>query len=136
MSLLSTLAMGVFADVIKPFVNDAKDAVLDAAKDTVKDMVAGRMSVEEWAKVAVSGVDKVKERIMNENDYRYVGGKLKFALSQNNPESVKVSFQLYFLDEMQKWQMADAESDIPASKFKNDALDEIRSKGEIVYEVG
>lgn len=39
------------------------------------------------------------------------------------------------IDEWEKWQMAEADTDIPGSKFIAEALDELQSKGEITFEV-
>lgn len=50
-------------------------------------------------------------------------------------DTVNVSFQLYFLDECEKWQMADADTNIPSSKFTVEALNELQSKGEITFEM-
>ncbi len=132
---LTALAKGALTAVIGPFVEEARDAALNAAQDAIRSTVAGRMSIDEWAHIAIEGVDRVKERAVDEGQLRFVGGKLKFAPSAVALEAVTISFQLYFLDEMQKWQMADAASDIPSSKFTLDALDELSSAGEIVFDV-
>lgn len=134
--VLATIAKGALTAVIGPFVEEARDAALDAAQDAIRSTVAGRMSIDEWAHVAIEGVDKVKERAVNEGGLRFVGGKLKFASpALALADAVTISFQLYFLDELDKWQLASAESNVPASKFTLEALDELNSKGEIVFEV-
>lgn len=132
---LITIAKGVLTSVIGPFVEEARDAALNAAQDTIRDTIAGKMSIEEWAGIVAEGADKVKERAINENNLRFVGGKLKLVMSKNALNAVNVSFQLYFLDELDNWQLADADSDIPDSKFTVDALNELQSKGEITFEV-
>lgn len=133
---LAVLAKGALTAALGPFIEEARDATLTAAQDTIRSTVAGRMSVEEWAAAAIEGVDKVKEHAIEEGDLRFVGGKLKFTPSMlASEEDVMISFQLYFLDESGKWQMASAASDVPASKFTFEALDELRTKGEIVFEV-
>lgn len=134
--VLTTLAKGALTAALGPFIAEARDATLNAAHDTIRSAVAGRMSIDEWASVAIKGVDKVKERVIEEGDLRFVGGKLKFTHSTLNlEEAVTISFQLYFLDELGKWQMASAESDVPASKFTLEDLDELRSEGEIIFDV-
>lgn len=132
---LTTLAKGALTAVIGPFVEEARDAALDAAQDAIRSAIAGRMSIDEWAHIAIESVDRVKERAVDEGQLRFVGGKLKFAMSTVTSDAVIISFQLYFLDEMQKWQMADAASDVPSSKFTLEALDELGTKGEVVFEV-
>lgn len=140
MSLLVGGALGLLAktalsSVLSPFLDEAKAVVLSAAEDTVRSTVAGRMSIDEWAQAAIKGVDKVKERVAEEGNLRYVGGKLKFALTAEDAESVTISFQLYFLDEMKKWQLASAASQVPSTKFTNDDLYELWTNHEVVFEV-
>lgn len=132
---LATIAKGALTAALGPFIDEARDATLNAAQDTIRSALAGRMSIAEWAAAAIRGVDKVKERAIEEGNLRFVGGKLKFALSALTSETVTISFQLYFLDEMQKWQMAAAESNIPVSKFTVEALENLYSEGEVVFDV-
>lgn len=129
------LAKGALTAVIGPFVDEAKEAALNAAQDTIRDAVAGRMTIEEWADVVIQGIDKVKERVADDGSLRFIGGKLKFCMSKNGIKYISVSFQLYFQDELEKWQKAEAGSDVPASKFTLDALEELKTKGEVVFEV-
>ncbi len=133
--LLAALAKGALTAVIGPFVEEAREAALNAAQETIRSTVAGAMSIGEWANIVIESVDKVKENAIEENDLRFIGGKLKFANNEKNLDKIKVSFQLYFLDEAEKWQMAEADSDIPSSKFTVDALNELKDKGQIVFEV-
>lgn len=133
---LATIAKGALTAALGPFIAEARDATLSAAHDTIRSVVAGRMSIDEWAAAAITGVDKVKERVAEEGDLHFVGGKLKFAYSAlSAEETVTISFQLYFLDELGKWQMASAGSDVPASKFTFEALDELRAEGKITFDV-
>jgi len=132
---IQLLAKGALTAVIAPFVEEAREVALNAAQDTIRSAVAGRMSVEEWADIAIEGVDKIKDTLVSENGLRFIGGKLKFAVSSNTPETVSVSFELYFLDEQEQWQKADADTDIPHSKFTVEALAELQAKGEISFEV-
>ena len=115
--VLTTLAKGALTAVLGPFVEEARDAALNAAQDAIRSTIAGRMSIDEWANIAIEGVDRVKEHAVEEGGLRFVGGKLKFAMSTVTASAVTISFQLYFLDELEKWQMADAASDVPSSKF-------------------
>jgi len=129
------LIQQVFTSVIAPHLEEAKGVALDSAHSTIKGMIAGRMSVEEWAEISIVGIDKIKDRIVSEGNVQYVGGKLKFSFTDNKSDKVLAYFELYFLDEFEKWQKAEADTDIPSSKFTSVALDEIRAKGEIVFEV-
>ena len=97
--------------------------------------VTGKMTIEEWADIAIVGIDNVKERIVNEGELRYIGGKLKFLPVGNDHESVSMYFELYFLDESESWHKADAGIDVSAYKFDDEALEQIRSTGAVVFEV-
>lgn len=132
---LTMLAKGALTAVVGPFVEEARDAALSAAENTLREKVAGRMSIEEWAEIVIEGVDKVKARAIEEENLRFIGGKMKFALSENVSEMVTVSFQLYFMDQFDKWKKAEADTDIPATKFSETALDNLRADKEIIYEV-
>lgn len=132
---LTMLAKGALTAVVGPFVEEARDAALSAAENTLREKVAGRMSIEEWAEIVIEGVDKVKARAIEEENLRFIGGKMKFALSENVSEMVTVSFQLYFMDQFDKWKKAEADTDIPATKFLETALDNLRADKEIIYEV-
>lgn len=139
MALLSgtliMLAKGALTSVIAPFVEEARNVALNTAQDAIRSKVSGKMSVNEWADIIIEGVDKVKERVVVEDNLRFIGGKMKFAISEINLDMVTISFQLYFLDEQEQWQKAEASSDIPDSAFTTDALDELNMKHEIIFEV-
>jgi len=132
---LSMLAKTALTTVIMPFVEEAKEATLNAAQDTIRGAIAGRMTIEEWAEIVIQGVDKVKDRAVEEGNLRFIGGKLKFAPSENNLHMVSISFDLYFLDEHEKWQKAAAENEIPVSKFTPDAVEELKSRCSVIFEI-
>lgn len=134
-STLVMFAKGALTAVIAPFVEEARDVALNAAQDTIRNAVTGKMSINEWADIIIEGVDRVKERVVVEDNLNFIGGKMKFTITENKIVMVTVSFQLYFLDELEKWQMAEADSDIPASSFTIEALDELKTKREIIFEV-
>jgi len=133
---LKDIAKDALVAVLEPFVGEAKEAAFDAAHSVIRSAIAGRMSIDEWAAATIKGVDVVKDRAVNEDGLRFVGGKLKFNYPASvQQDAVSISFQLYFLDEYEKWQMATAESSVPADKFAVDALNELSSTGEIVFDV-
>lgn len=134
-SMLITVAKGALTSVIGPFIEEAREASVNAAHDSIRSKIVGKMSVDEWADIIIEGVDAVKMKAIEEGGLRYVGGKMKFAVNANDSGKIKASFQLYFLDEAEQWQLAEADTDLPASKFTADALEELYSKKEIVYEV-
>lgn len=132
---LTMLAKGALTAVIAPFVEEARDVALNAAQDAIRNTVTGKMSVNEWAGIVIEGVDKVKERVVAEDNLRFIGGKMRFTISEINLDMVTVSFQLYFLDELEQWQKAEASCNIPVSAFTTEALDELKLKHEIIFEV-
>lgn len=133
--VLGFLAKSALSAVIAPFIDEARNVALDVAQDTIRSKLAGRMSAEEWSEAIIKCVDNVKERVVEEENLCYVGGKLRFALSQNAPNMVTIGFQLYFQDEMNKWRRAEAESDVPEAKFTYDVLDDLKENGEIIFDV-
>jgi hypothetical protein len=125
----------VLSSVLGPYAEDAKEATMNAARDTVERIITGRRPIEDWAKIAIPVVDQIKDRAVSEEDLRYVGGKLKFAMSKKRADKVVISFELYFQDRNNEWQKVGADSDLFASCFTLEALDEIKSKGEVSFEV-
>lgn len=133
--LLAALAKTALSAVIAPFIEEAREVALNTAQDTLRSTVAGRMTVEEWSKAIIESIDNIKERAIEEENLRYIGGKLKYAFSVNEPNMVTISFQLYFQDELNQWRKAEAESDVPTAKFTTDALNELEENGEIIFDV-
>jgi hypothetical protein len=117
------------------YAGDAQDAVVNTVRDTFESIITGRRTLEEWADIAIKGVDKIKDRIVTENNWTYVGGTLNFAMSKASTDKVVISFELYYQDENKKWQKVGAESDMYASNFTLEALDDIESKGTVSFEV-
>lgn len=133
--LLAAIAKTALSAIIAPFIEEAREVALDTAQDTLRSTIAGRMTVEEWSNAIIESIDNIKERAIEEENLRYIGGKLKYALSANAPNMVTISFQLYFQDELSQWRKAEAESDVPASKFTSDALTDMEENGEIIFDV-
>jgi len=135
MAIMTLLVKSALTAVIAPFVEEAREVALGTAQNAIRSMVAGKMSIDEWANTAIKQVDDVKKRAAEENNLQYVGGKLKFSISASNQSCVSMSFQLYFQDENNKWHKAEADSDVPASKFTEDDLNELKNNGEVVFDV-
>ncbi len=110
-------------------------AIKDAVSDTIHSMVAGKESIERWAEIVTEGADKIIKETVETENLRYVGGKLKFAFSERNPQKIDVSFELYFLDSANEWQKKVATSDVYASVFTDDSLEELRVAGMIEYSI-
>ena len=130
---IKSLAVSGLKLAIEPLVEKAKMAAQNAAQDTVIDMASGKRGIEEWAEIIAESVDKVKERILSEGELSYVGGKLKFTLKDAN--NIIVYFELYFLDGAKEWHKADADTFIPSFMFTEGAMEELRVKSEVSYEV-
>ena len=123
------------AEYLGRCIENATNAAMNAARDTVERIITGRLTIEEWAEIAIKGVDKIKARAVDEEELTYVGGKLKFTMSEQKANKVVITFELYFQDENAEWHKIGANSDLFASNFTLEALDEIKSNGEISYEV-
>ena len=132
---LKETAKGMLTEFLNSYVNDVKDIAMNAARDTFESIITGRRTLEEWAKIAIKGVDKIKDRAINEENLRYIGGKLNFTMSKQKANKVVISFELYFQNENNEWYKIGAESDLFASNFILEALEEIKSKGKISFEV-
>lgn len=135
MALLALLAKGSLSAIISPFFDEAREVALNTAQDAIRSRIAGRMSVDEWAESIIESIDRIKDRVIAEEDLRYIGGKLKFTLSADAPDTVTISFQLYFQDDLDRWRKAEDKCDVPASKFTGEVLNELDQEGEIVYDV-
>lgn len=134
-AVLATFAKGAFSSVVEPYVSDVKDAAVQAARDTIISKASGKLTLDEWASIIVKCADMVKEKAQEEDGLTYVGGKLKFAALPQKTECISASFQLYFLDEQEKWQKIEASRELPSDKFTPETLSDICSGGEIVFDV-
>lgn len=134
-SAIMSSAKDALSDAIKPFVADTKDLSIDAAKDSIRGALMGKMSIEDWANIIIDSVDSIKKKVVDEEGLTYVGGKMKFTPAEAAPNSVNISFQLYFIDEEQKWYKAGADTNLPAGNFKSEDLEELSLKKEIAFEV-
>lgn len=132
---LKLAATGIFKSVIEPYVDDAKNAAANAAKNMVEGAVAGKRTIDDWAEIAVKGIDTIKDRAIKEDGLRYVGGKLKFAMSGEVSNNVIISFELFFQDENREWHKIGADSEVSASNFTIESLEEIQSTNEVSFEV-
>ena len=133
--LIATAAKGIFSSVIETYSGDVKEVALNAARDTVERIVTGRRSLDDWSEISIAGVDTIKNRAIDEEGLTYVGGKLMFSMSPKRDDKVIISFELYFQDDQQQWHKVGAESDLFASNFTLEALEEIESEGSVSFEV-
>lgn len=133
--ILKGFASDALLEALKPYVNEGKEVLENAARDTFESMITGRRTINEWAKIAICGVDKVKEQVVREKGWKYIGGKLNFRMSDKSSHKVVISFELYYQDEDKKWRKVGAESDMFASNFTLEALGDIKSQGTVSFEV-
>ena len=134
-ALLIATAKTALGAAIAPMVSQARDVALSVAQDTLMGFVAGKMTVEEWASHLSETIDDVKNRIIDDSGLRFVGGQLRFAQSIKTSGDINVSFHLYFLDDEKKWQKAEGDSEIPFSLLTQDALNELKEKSEVIFEI-
>jgi len=127
--LVAGAAKGLLSTFIKSY---AKETAVYVAKDTLE---GSKRTIDEWAEIVIKFVDKIKDDAINEGNLRYVGGKINFAMSAQKTNMVAVSFELYFLDEHEKWQKIGADNEINASNFTLEAVREIIETKKIVFEV-
>lgn len=132
---IKELAVSTLIETLKPYANDAKDALMNTARDTLESAITGRRSIEEWAEIAIKGVDKVKNKVVEQNGWKYIGGKLNFQLSETISDKVVIFYELYYQDSDKNWQKVSAESDMYASNFTLEALEDIKTNGKVSYEV-
>lgn len=132
---IKELAVSTLIETLKPYANDAKDALMNTARDTLESAITGRRSIEEWAEIAIKGVDKVKNKVVEQNGWKYIGGKLNFQLSETISDKVVISYELYYQDSDKNWQKVSTESDMYASNFTLEALEDIKTNGKVSYEV-
>lgn len=132
---LVELGMDVLADPVMSYAKDLGAALSNAVRDTIEGVIAGRRTIDEWANISIGAVDDIKIKYENQNNWKYIGGKLNFAMSEKSSRKVVISFELYYQDENQKWQKVYAESDVYSSGFTLEALDEIKSQGTVSFEV-
>ncbi len=134
-SILKTFARDAFVEALSSYADDAKAGVVNTVRDTFESIITGRRTIDEWAEIASKGVDQVKRRVEEENGWRYVGGRLNFAMSPKDFNKVTISYELYYQDENDGWQRVTADSDMQASNFTIEALESIEENGKISFEV-
>lgn len=132
---LIELTAGFLGGVFLSYAEGAADVLSNAARDTFESVITGRQTIEEWAEIAIKGVDRIKDRVAEENVWKYVGGKLHFALSTKSKHKVVISFELYYHDENAQWKKVSAQSDLYASNFTLEALADMESQGVVSFEV-
>lgn len=133
--ILKSFAADILLEELKPYLNEVKEVLANAARDTFESIITGRRTINEWAKIAICGVDKVKARVIRENGWKYIGGKLNFRMSDKSSHKIVISFELYYQDEDKKWRKVEAESDMYASNFILEDIEEIKSQGTVSFEV-
>lgn len=132
---IQKFAIDMLKDILEPIIDEAKEVLKDAVHATFEGTMLGRQTIDEWATIIIKGVDKVKNELAKEKGWHYVGGKLNFARSTKSTNKVAVSFELYYQDENKNWKKVGAESDMFDSDFTLEALEEIKSKGCVSFEV-
>lgn len=133
--VLSVVAERVIGDVLEKQKDPLSDAVKNAVNDGIESIVTGKRTIDEWAEIAINGVDKIKDQKTREENLQFVDGTLYFEISHNNPKNVIISFQLYFLDDTNEWKKVEGHSDVKISNFTDDAIEEMKTKGNVKFSV-
>lgn len=132
--LIFDKVLGEVIGAATTYANDLGGAMMNAGRDMVESMLTGRRTLDEWAQIAGKAVDEIKKTYIEDKGWEYVGGKIHFTMSPNNPKKVVISIELYCQDENEQWQRVTAASDMFASNYTKEALADIRSNGKISYE--
>lgn len=128
--------LGKFFEKADQTVDNVIDAAGNAARDCFESAITGRCDLNYWADLAGNAADELRRKIEDDAPYlTFVGGKINFSMSRSNSEKVVISIELYYIDNKKHWKKTCAESDMFASNYTFEALDEIRSNGVISYEV-
>ena len=133
--VLSVVAEEVFGDVLEKKKEQLSDAVKNVVNDKIESFITGKRTIDEWAEIAIQGVDKIKYQKVHEEDLRFVDGRLHFEISHNNPQNVIISFKLYFLDDFDEWKKVEGHSDVLISNFTDEAIEEMKTKGNVEFGV-
>lgn len=118
------------------YANDLVDAAINAARDGVENLFTGKRDLDEWTQIVGEAIDEVRNKIQSDNPtWNFVGGKVHFSMSPKKVKKVVVSFDLYYQDKDEKWKKISASSDMYASIYTDDALEDIKSNGTVSFEV-
>lgn len=137
--LLRDAGTSAFEDAVSGVVDKQKpqivNAITNAANDVIESVITGTRTIDEWAELAIKGVDKIRQQKETEENMHYVDGRLFFEISKKDSDKVNISFELYFQDDFDEWKKVDGCSDVMTSTFTDEAIDEMRSKGKIGFSV-
>lgn len=129
-------ALDKVIDTVTVYANDLVDAAINAARDGVENLFTGKRDLDEWTQIVGEAIDEVKVKIQADNpSWNFVGGKVHFSMSPKKAKKVVVSFDLYYQDKDEKWKKISASSDMYASIYTDEALEDIKSNGTVSFEV-
>jgi hypothetical protein len=129
---LGDVLMGTVAE---GYAQDAKNAIKNAFKDTLESVMSGKRSFEEWGDIVQKTIDNTIARAIEEEGLCFVSGYLKFYVSKNDANKIVIAYELYFVDSGKQWIKKEAQSDVYASNFTQDALAEIEKSHIVKFEV-
>lgn len=127
--------LDIFDQVCKRYGEDLKQISLNIITDSIESILVGKRTIDEWADIVIKVVDNIKDKTITENDFKYIGGILKFSMCPNNKSKVIISYELYFIDGNGEYFKNSANSDVNKDNFVDEDIIAISEAGEIIYEV-
>lgn len=122
-------------NVLKHFADEIANGIANAGQEMIREKFADKKPLKYWAKIIGDAADKIKKRLVDEYGYKYIGGRLTFTLSESSSDAVSTVMQLYFLDNMGKCRLAEAEKDMPSFLIKSNSMDELIREQKIIYDI-
>lgn len=115
---------------IKKFFDDPIQVI-----DMIKDMFSNEpKSLNDIARLYSKASDEIIIKTLEKEKFKYGGGKFHIKNLENNKE-IEVSIELYFQDDNDNWIKKENKDLISADEFTEEALEELKKKKEITYNI-
>ncbi|MCI8404736.1 MAG: hypothetical protein HFE49_07510 [Clostridia bacterium] len=133
--IILNFGMDILNEICSNYGNDLKKIAFNFITDTIESALVGKRTLDEWAEIVIEVIDNIKDRTISENDYKFLGGTLKFRLSSNSKPKVIIAYELYFIDSNGNYFKNSAKSDVNQDNFIQEDINAIKEAIEIAYEV-
>ena len=133
--LVMGLGREVMAEIGNKYGDNLKKVAFNVITDTIESALVGKRTLNEWAEIVIEVIDNIKDKTIRENDFKYLGGTLKFSLYPKTKSKVIIAYELYFVDSDGNYFKNSAQSDVNKDNFTQEDLNAIEESGEIAYEV-
>ena len=134
-SKIVRVGMKVIDELYSQFGDDLKKIAFNYITDSVESILVGKRSLDEWAEIVVEAIDNIKDRTIEENNYNYIGGNLKFSISKKISSKVIIEYELYFRDSEGNYFKNSAKSDVNQDNFIKEDIETIKKSTEVIYEI-